>query len=133
MKKVMVFGTFNVIHPGHLNFFRQAKKYGGRLYVVLARDKTVVEIKDYDPLDEMARMKKIGGLPMVDKVLLGSVDDKMKVVKEIQPDVICLGYDQSFFVDELEAYLSENNLDIPVMRLKPYVPEKYKSSKLMEG
>ena len=34
MKKVIVFGSFDYIHPGHLNFFEQAKSYGDYLIVV---------------------------------------------------------------------------------------------------
>ena len=130
MKKVMVFGTYNIIHPGHLNLFRQAREYGDSLTVVLARNETVSEIKSYEPIDEIHRRNMLLKLPMVDKVLFGEIDDKLKVIKENQPDVICLGYDQVHFIDELEAYLAENNLDIPVFRMKPYMPDKYKSSKL---
>jgi len=28
MKKILVFGTFDGLHSGHLNFLEQAKKYG---------------------------------------------------------------------------------------------------------
>lgn len=131
MKKVMVFGTFNIIHPGHLNLFRQAKEFGDKLFVVLARDKTVQDMKNYNPLDEIKRRQNLVKIPLVDEVVLGDFDDRMKPIKEVQPDVICLGYDQYFFIDELEAYLAENNLDIPVMRMKPYKSGKYKSSKLI--
>ncbi|MBI2582387.1 adenylyltransferase/cytidyltransferase family protein, partial [Candidatus Woesearchaeota archaeon] len=31
MKKVMCFGTFDLLHLGHLNYFQQAKKYGDYL------------------------------------------------------------------------------------------------------
>ena len=132
MKKVMVFGTFNIIHPGHLNLFRQAREFGDRLFVVLARDKTVQDIKNYNPLDEIKRRENLVKIPLVDTVILGDFDDRMQPIKQVQPDVICLGYDQYFFIDKLEAYLAENNLDIPVMRMKPYNPEKYKSSKLID-
>jgi len=33
MKKVMCFGAFDGLHPGHLDFFRQAKRYGDFLIV----------------------------------------------------------------------------------------------------
>ncbi|MFT4303733.1 MAG: adenylyltransferase/cytidyltransferase family protein [Candidatus Woesearchaeota archaeon] len=130
MKKVMVFGTFNIIHPGHLHLFRQAKKYGEKLIVVLARDYTVKDLKGYEPLTEIDRREKLLKIPTVDEVIFGNIDDKMKVVKDNQPDAICLGYDQSFFVEELEGFLNENNLNIPIIRLNPYKQNIYKSSKL---
>lgn len=130
MKTVMVFGTFNIIHPGHLHMFRQAKKFGEKLVVVLARNHTVNDLKGYEPLTEIDRREKLLKIPLVNEVVFGNIDDKMKVVKDVQPDAICLGYDQSFFVEELEAFLGENNLDIPIIRLKPYRQDIYKSSKL---
>lgn len=45
MKKVMTFGTFDVFHPGHLYYLREAKKLGNYLVTVVARDETVLNIK----------------------------------------------------------------------------------------
>ncbi|HEY4500387.1 MAG TPA: adenylyltransferase/cytidyltransferase family protein, partial [Candidatus Paceibacterota bacterium] len=45
MKRVMVFGTFDILHPGHLYFLRAAKKLGDYLIVSLARDVNVRKIK----------------------------------------------------------------------------------------
>ena len=45
MKKVMVFGTFDGLHEGHLDFFRQAREYGDYLIVAVARDVNVKKIK----------------------------------------------------------------------------------------
>jgi len=130
MKKVMVFGTFNILHPGHLNFFRQAKKFGDKLYVVLARDCTVKKIKKYSPFNEIERKQKLMKLPMVDEVILGHISDKMNAIKTINPDVICLGYDQKYFINELEAFLEQEEMDLIIIKLKPYKEEIYKSSKL---
>ena len=127
MKKVMLFGTFNEIHPGHLNLFRQASKFGDKLIVVLARAETVKRLKNYHPLAEAEREEELLKIPYVNKVILGDFVDRFKAIKDEKPDVICLGYDQSFFVDELEAFIEDNALDIIIIRLDPYKPEKYKS------
>ena len=44
MKKVLVFGTFDLLHKGHKFVFRTAKQFG-QLYVVVARDTTVKKHK----------------------------------------------------------------------------------------
>ena len=68
MKKIMVFGTFDVLHKGHINFFKQAKKHGDHLLVVVARDKTVSLIKGIKPhYDEKERLKSVK--KYVDKVV----------------------------------------------------------------
>ena len=41
----MLFGTFDGLHEGHFDLFRQAKKYGDYLVVVVARDVNVKKIK----------------------------------------------------------------------------------------
>ena len=123
MKKVMVFGTFDILHRGHLNFFKQARKYGNYLIIVVARDKTVKGVKGKIPKNnERKRLKKV--MRYADKAVLGFIFDKYKVIKKFNPAVICLGYDQKFFVEGLKK------LNIAVIRLKQYKAYKYKSSKI---
>ena len=45
MKKVMVFGTFDIVHMGHIHMFEQAREYGDKLIVIVARDNNVEKIK----------------------------------------------------------------------------------------
>jgi len=40
MKKVMAAGTFDLLHPGHIDFLKQAKKEGDYLIIVIATDET---------------------------------------------------------------------------------------------
>jgi len=45
MKTVMTFGTFDIVHPGHIHFLQQAKTYGDRLITIVARDMNVQKFK----------------------------------------------------------------------------------------
>ena len=47
MVRVMVFGTFDGLHQGHLNFFKQARNLSKNSYLIVsvARDKNVKKIK----------------------------------------------------------------------------------------
>lgn len=129
-KKVMVFGTFAILHPGHLNFFRQAKKYGDYLIVVIARDSTVKKIKGFFPqLNEGARREVVGATKFVGKAVLGDKFDWYKLILKYKPDVICLGYDQ-FAPKNFESELRRRGVSAKIARLKSYKPEKYKSSKI---
>jgi len=132
MKKVMVFGTFDILHPGHLDFFRQAKQDGDYLLAVVAHDRTVQQVKKHRPLNNQAvRVQKVAAQSLVDQVIAGQADsDRLAVVLKYNPAVIYLGYDQRHFVPELLRWIKENNLKIIVKRAKPYRPEQYKSSKL---
>ena len=80
MKKAILFGTFDLLHPGHLNLFRQAKKYG-EITVVIARDKTIEEVKKRKPVytekQRKAALEKLGI-----NVVLGSFGDKYKIIEK---------------------------------------------------
>lgn len=68
----MVFGTFDGLHPGHYNFFKQAKKYGDYLIVVVARNIVIKKIKKHFPnKNEEERLTEVQKYKLVDKTLLG--------------------------------------------------------------
>ena len=134
LKKVMVFGTFDILHPGHLNFFKQALSYGNYLIVVVARDKTVLEIKNKKPrYSERQRLNQVKLTGLADKVILGETRDKYALIKKIKSDIICLGYDQMYFTDKLNDQLKEFKLKTKIIRLKPFKQFKYKTSILRNG
>lgn len=122
MSKVMVFGTFDILHPGHLSVFKQAKKYGDYLIVVVARDSTVKNIGKKILYNERQRLKNIKSIKVVDLAILGSKKDKYAVIKKYKPDVICLGYDQKFFITGLKKIHKK------IIRLKPHKKHIFKSS-----
>jgi FAD synthetase len=123
-------GTFDVLHPGHLNYFRQAKEHGDYLLVVVARDSTVLKEKGRLLHNEKERHARVAEQKIVDKAVLGNEGDKLKIVEQEKPDVICLGYDQQVDENLLKKALANRGLMPKIIRLKPYFPEKYKSSKL---
>ena len=131
MKKVIVFGTFDGIHPGHLDFFKQAKEHGDFLVAVVGRDSTVEKIKGKKPANKQQhRLIEVYNVPEVDYVSLGDKEDPYKIIEEQKPDVVCLGYDQNSFTKELENELEKRGIKAEIVRLKAFKEEKYKSSKL---
>jgi len=130
--RILAFGTFDIFHLGHESFLKQAREFGDYLIVVVARDKTVEKVKGELPQNsEIIRRQAVIKSNLADEVVLGNLEDKYQVIKKYQPDVICLGYDQIAFIENLKGKLKEFNLpDTKIVRLKPYYPEKYKSSKL---
>jgi FAD synthetase len=129
---VLVFGTFDLFHPGHEFFLKAAKKHGDKLEVVVARDKTVESVKGRKPVQsEIKRLSKIHSLNYVEDVILGSLGDKYQIIEAIKPDLIVLGYDQNFFTENLEAELKKRKLKTRVIRIKEsFKPEVFKSSKI---
>ncbi len=130
-RKVMVFGTFAVLHPGHLYFFREAKKRGDKLIVVVARDVNVKKIKGFFPkLDERARREMVAAFRIVDEAVLGDKKDWYKIISKYKPDVICLGYDQ-IVPKNFQEELRRRGMTAKIFRINSYKPNKYKSSKIL--
>jgi len=131
MKKVLVFGTFDGLHKGHEDFFRQAKEFGDHLVVVVGRDSTVQRTKNKPPkFNEQERLKAVQECGLVDEARLGNEgNNPYKVIKEVNPYIICLGYDQTHFTEKLAEKIKEMGLGhVEIKRLQSYQPEKYKSS-----
>jgi FAD synthetase len=134
MKKILVTGTFDILHPGHLHFLTQARKKGDVLIVVVARDKTVRTIKNRVPLHaEKQRAANLRRQHLADRVVLGHLGDKYKIIEQIKPDIICLGYDQWAFTQNLESELAQRGLHPSIIRLKAFKPHQYKSSLLRKN
>jgi FAD synthetase len=127
-KKVLVFGTYDLLHEGHKYFLKKASSYGS-LFVVVARDKTVLKIKKAKPWnDENKRLEDLQSLSFVHLAMLGNLGNKYDIIEKINPDLIILGYDQVNFTEKLEEEIKKRNIKCEVLRLEAYKPNEFKSS-----
>ena len=134
MKKVMAFGSFDILHEGHKHYLKEAKSYGDYLIVIVARDENILKFKHKEPKhSEVFRLEQVKNLDFVNEVVIGNKDDILKVLEEHKPDIICLGYDQKTINEEkLKQELTKRNLTAEIVRCKPYKEDVYKSSKMRE-
>ncbi len=127
MKTVICFGTFDLLHLGHLSYFEQAKKYGDYLIVVVARDSTKEKQKKKIIFTEDERLKLLQSLRLVDEAVLGYGKDHFKIIVEKNPNVICLGYDHLISEEILQRELAKRNLHPHIIRAKPFKSKSQKS------
>jgi FAD synthetase len=133
MKKVLAFGTFDLLHPGHLSYLAQAKSLGDKLIVIIATDSNVKKIKGKAPVNsEKERREMVANIKFVDEAVIGFEDDMINSVEKIKPEIIALGYDQKPSEAELEKMLAARGLKAKIVRLKPYKENMFKSSKIKE-
>jgi FAD synthetase len=136
MKTVMAFGTFDLLHPGHLHYLAQARALGDRLVVVVGRDESVRRIKGKAPLlRERDRLLVVKGLRSVDEAVLGNSirnsEDAFGIIRRYRPDVIALGHDQWAGVGSLRRWLAANGMRARVVRLRsPLKRSVYSSSRI---
>ncbi|MFA6257950.1 MAG: adenylyltransferase/cytidyltransferase family protein [Candidatus Paceibacterota bacterium] len=128
--KIMVFGTFDGLHEGHINFFKQAKKLmkNSFLIVSIARDKNVKKIKGEYPIkNEKERMILVKKSNFADKVVLAGKTKYLSHILKEKIDIIALGYDQKAYVQELKKDLKNKGIFIKIIRLKPFKEKIYKN------
>jgi cytidyltransferase-like protein len=129
---VLAFGTFDKLHEGHRNFFREARRYGDRIIAAVAQDEIVAQLKKRFPQQNLQeRMKGLEGI--ADVVVAGDAGlGEYAVVKLHRPDIIALGYDQTALKKDLEDRLASFDWEIKIVVIEPYQPETYHSSLLRE-
>ncbi|RLF47216.1 MAG: FAD synthase [Thermoplasmata archaeon] len=130
MARVMASGVFDLIHIGHLHYLEEAKKYGDELIVVVACDETVRKKKHEPIMPAEERRKLVEALKPVDKAVIGYEDDFLRIVEEIKPDVIALGYDQHF--EGLEEMLKKRGIKAKIVRCGKYDGDLNKTRKIIE-
>lgn len=97
MKKIVVNGTFDVLHLGHLRLLQYAKSYPNAYVLVLIdSDRRVKELKGPTrPINsEYERAMHLWSLRWVDRVEIFDSDDELRnYIKEFDPDVMVKGSD----------------------------------------
>ncbi len=128
--KVMIFGTFDGLHEGHLSLFKQARKLtkDGILIASIARDKNVIKIKGKRPiLNDKERLGLVRKAGLIDKVVLSGIKDHIAHIVKENPNIIALGYDQKAYTKNLKKDLKNRGILVKIVRLKPYKENIYKN------
>lgn len=135
-KIVLSFGSFDPLHEGHRDFFRQAKSLGDRLVVVVASDRQIRALKQHEPYQsEDERLEAVDAVEEVDEVLRGDEEvNDYRLLESIDFDVLAVGYDQRPDDAGVREILdSVGKSEVVVERLKPHLPDRYKSSLFKKG
>lgn len=115
MRRVVAQGTFDLLHPGHVHYLREAAAMGEQLHVIVARSANVTH-KPGPIVPGPQRVEMVESLDPVDHARLGHPDDIFVPIEEIEPSVIALGHDQHHEAESIEAELAERGIDCTVQR-----------------
>lgn len=127
MTKVIVNGTFDVLHLGHLRLLEYARSHNDSyVYVLIDSDRRVKELKGSSrPIhSEYERASFLFALKAVDRVDIFDSDDELRnYIKNYEPDVMIKGSDYKDkpiigsefcktikFYDRLEKYSTTNKI-----------------------
>jgi len=116
--RVVAQGTFDLLHPGHVHYLRDAAEMGAQLHVIIARSENVTH-KEPPVIPDEQRREMVAALKPVDEAHLGHPEDIFVPIERIDPDVIALGYDQHHDEDRLRAALSDRGIACEIRRASP--------------
>ena len=95
-KKVFVSGCFDLLHSGHVEFFRQAAEYGD-LYVGIGSDKTILEYKSHKTVySEQERLFMVKSIRYVKDAFINQgsgVLDFLPTLDIVRPDILVVNSD----------------------------------------
>ena len=131
MKEILVFGTFDVLHPGHLKFLKAAALYGS-VTVALTTDAGCRQYKGANPCNTyVKRAKRLEMLKSIAHVIpADTTPGKFSVLAKHKYGAVVLGYDQADLERALKKWISQSKLRLKINFAGAYRPDLYKSSKL---
>ncbi len=119
IRRVVATGTFDLLHPGHLYYLEESKKLGDELWVIVARDANVRH-KPRPIIPEEHRLRMVAALKPVTHAILGDKTDMFRPIREINPTLITIGFNQHFDETKLHQQLSERCLTPEIVRIGKY-------------
>ena len=117
-KKIVIAGTFDILHPGHVFLIAEAAKLG-KVTVIVAQDENVLRAKGRPTIvPQEQRLFMVQAMKGVSKAILGkSGPDFISIIEELHPDILLLGPNQDISLEEVQKRLEQRELKTRVMRL----------------
>lgn len=119
-KKVFVSGCYDLLHSGHVEFFREAAQYGD-LYVGIGSDATILDYKHHKTVySEQERLFMVKSIRYVKDAFINKghgIMDFVPTVEELKPDVLVVNEDGSN--EEKQKFCKEHGIEYVVLQRKP--------------
>ena len=120
MKKVFVSGCYDLLHSGHVEFFRQASLYGD-LYVGIGSDDTILHYKGHRTLyDEKERLFMVKAIRYVKDAFINAgsgIMDFIPTVDALKPDILVVNEDGDR--EEKRQFCKERGIEYIVLKRVP--------------
>jgi len=120
-KKVFVSGCYDLLHSGHVEFFRQAAEYGD-LYVGIGSDRTIEGYKHHKPIySEQERLFMVRSIRYVKDAFINAgsgVMDFVPNVEALRPDVLVVNEDGDS--DVKRRFCEEHGIAYVVLQRVPH-------------
>ena len=119
-KKVFVSGCYDLLHSGHVEFFRQAAQYGD-LYVGIGSDRTILHYKHHRTVyPEQERLFMVKAIRYVKDAFINDGDgvmDFVQTVDRLKPDVFVVNADGAS--ETKRRFCAERGIEYVVLERVP--------------
>ena len=119
-KKVFVSGCYDMLHSGHVAFFKEASALGD-LYVGIGSDATILELKNRKTVNvEQERLYMVKAIRYVKDAFINSgsgIMDFAEDVKALRPDIFFVNSDG--YSTEKKKFCEENGIELVVSQRIP--------------
>lgn len=120
-KKVFVSGCYDLLHSGHVEFFRQAAEYGD-LYVGIGSDATILHYKGHRTMfDERERLFMVKSIRYVKDAYINAgngIMDFVTTVDKLRPDILVVNEDGA--TEEKRRFCEERGMEYIVLKRDPH-------------
>lgn len=120
-KKVFVSGCYDLLHSGHVEFFRQASAYGD-LYVGIGSDETILGYKGHKPMyHEQERLFMVKAIRYVKDAYINAgsgVMDFLPTLDIVKPDILLVNAEGSN--DDKRRLCEERGMEYVVLERTPH-------------
>jgi rfaE bifunctional protein nucleotidyltransferase chain/domain len=106
-KIVQCHGVFDLLHPGHIRHFQEAKKQGDILIVSITPDKFVNKGPGRPIFNERLRLESLASLELIDYVVLNTTPDARSCIEEIKPHIYVKGREYEKHDKDVTGKISE--------------------------
>lgn len=119
-KKVFVSGCYDLLHSGHVEFFRQAAEYGD-LYVGIGSDSTILKYKNHQTVyKEQERLFMVKSIRYVKDAFINQgfgIMDFVPTIDIVKPDILVVNEDGSN--DDKRRFCEEHGIEYVVLKRTP--------------
>ena len=119
-KRVFVSGCYDMLHSGHVAFFKEASQYGD-LYVGIGSDKTILELKNRRTINsERERLYMVKAIRYVKDACINTGSGMMDFIESVdrfKPDIFVVNTDG--LTKEKEDFCRQRGIELIVLKRLP--------------
>ncbi len=106
LKIIQCHGVFDLIHPGHIRHFREAKNLGDKLVVTITPDRFVNKGPGRPVFTEALRLESLAALEDIDYAVLNDSPDAISAIEKIKPLIYVKGIEYKNHQEDVTGKIS---------------------------